>query len=200
GAAFGDLAPDAPVWVSCACNHSQDAALGVQSIADICTRRLGTSQVHRLRHTFARGMEDASAKVSDIQARLGHSSLATTGRYLAALKQAENMHGDHWRPCWDLMSVIEGMANCLGDLYHTSRHDVMVLRFSLKSTQNCSLLTQGETYQAALMLKYGRLCHADQKYVDGRACTGVERREQLYRTGQRVWDSVRAEEEWPCIT
>jgi integrase/recombinase XerC len=69
-------------------------ALGVQSIADICTRRLGTSQVHRLRHTFARGMEDAGAKVSDIQARLGHSSLATTGRYLAALKQTENAHGD----------------------------------------------------------------------------------------------------------
>jgi hypothetical protein len=43
---------------------------------------------------------------------------------------------------------------------------------SLKSTQNCSLLTQGETYQAALMLIYGRLCHAEQKYVDGRACAG----------------------------
>ena len=37
GAAFGDLAPDAPVWASCARNHSRGAALGVQSIADICT-------------------------------------------------------------------------------------------------------------------------------------------------------------------
>ncbi len=39
-------------------------------------------------------MEDSGAKVSDIQARLGHTSLATTGRYLAALKQAENTHGE----------------------------------------------------------------------------------------------------------
>jgi len=30
----------------------------------------------------ARAMEDAGAKVSEIQARLGHDSLATTGRYL----------------------------------------------------------------------------------------------------------------------
>jgi len=39
-------------------------------------------------------MEDAGAKVSEIQARLGHESLATTGRYLAALKQADNKHAD----------------------------------------------------------------------------------------------------------
>ena len=30
---------------------------------------------HSLRHTFARMMEDAGAKVSDIKARLGHDSL-----------------------------------------------------------------------------------------------------------------------------
>ena len=35
-------------------------------------------------------MEETGAKVSDIQSRLGHESLATTGRYLAALKRAEN--------------------------------------------------------------------------------------------------------------
>jgi integrase len=39
-------------------------------------------------------MEDAGAKVSEIQARLGHTSLATTGRYLAALRQADNAHGE----------------------------------------------------------------------------------------------------------
>lgn len=39
-------------------------------------------------------MEDAGAKVSEIQERLGHSSLATTGRYLAALRRAENAHAD----------------------------------------------------------------------------------------------------------
>lgn len=39
-------------------------------------------------------MEDAVAKVLEIQARLGHSSLATTGRFLAALRRAENPHAD----------------------------------------------------------------------------------------------------------
>lgn len=39
-------------------------------------------------------MEDAGAKVSVIQSRLDHTSLATTGRYLAALRQAENEHAD----------------------------------------------------------------------------------------------------------
>jgi integrase len=46
-------------------------ALSIRSIANICERWLGVSTVHSLRHTFARGMEDAGAKVSDIQARLG---------------------------------------------------------------------------------------------------------------------------------
>jgi integrase len=32
--------------------------------------------------------------VSDIQARLGHTNLATTGRYLVALKKAENQHSE----------------------------------------------------------------------------------------------------------
>ena len=39
-------------------------------------------------------MEDAGAKVSEIQSRLGHASLATTGRYLAALHSAENTHAE----------------------------------------------------------------------------------------------------------
>ncbi len=86
--------PDAPVWVSCARNGSKGQALGIQSVADICAKRLGTSKVHALRHTFARAMEDAGAKVSEIQARLGHDSLATTGRYLAALHRADNPHAE----------------------------------------------------------------------------------------------------------
>jgi len=88
------IPPDAPVWVSFARNTSRGRALGIQSIADICEKRLGTSKVHALRHTFARAMEDSGAKVSEIQARLGHDSLATTGRYLAALHRAENPHAD----------------------------------------------------------------------------------------------------------
>jgi integrase len=67
-------------------------ALSLSAIADICFKRLGVSTVHSLRHTFARGMEDTGAKVSEIQARLGHESLETTGRYLARLSAGENRH------------------------------------------------------------------------------------------------------------
>lgn len=84
---------EAPVWVSLASNYRGER-LSKQAIANICRDRLGVSTVHSLRHTFARAMEQAGAKVSDVQSRLGHASLATTGRYLAALASAENQHAD----------------------------------------------------------------------------------------------------------
>lgn len=95
-AAYNDLRqlqPDSPLWLNLATN-GQRSQLGTDGIRDICVSRLGISKVHALRHTFAKTMESAGAKVSDIQARLGHSSLATTGRYLAALKRAENDQAD----------------------------------------------------------------------------------------------------------
>lgn len=95
GVQLGPALPaDAPVWISLSHNRSRGRALGIQSIADICEKQLGTSKVHATRHTFAHGMEQVGAKVSDIQARLGHASLQTTGRYLTALRSAENPHGD----------------------------------------------------------------------------------------------------------
>ena len=39
-------------------------------------------------------MMKAGATVNEIQARLGHESLATTGRYVAMLQSAENKHAD----------------------------------------------------------------------------------------------------------
>jgi integrase/recombinase XerD len=93
GAEIGALSPEAPLGVSLSRN-SRGRPLSVRSVATICAERLGVSKVHALRHTFARTMEDAGAKVSEIQERLGHSSLATTGRYLAALRRAENAHAD----------------------------------------------------------------------------------------------------------
>ena len=89
----GPLDQGAPVWT----RHDRAASeparpLSARAIADICERRIGTSKVHALRHSFAKQMETAGAKVSDIQARLGHSSLQTTGRYLQALARAENPH------------------------------------------------------------------------------------------------------------
>ncbi|HEX8035313.1 MAG TPA: tyrosine-type recombinase/integrase, partial [Ktedonobacterales bacterium] len=82
-----------PIWISLAVrNHTFGRALSLRAIATICEQRLGTSKVHALRHTFARGLEDVGAKVSEIQARLGHEDLGTTGRYLAQLQQGENRH------------------------------------------------------------------------------------------------------------
>ena len=81
-----------PLWVSLARNGTYGHALNVSSLADICEQQLGTRQVHALRHTFARALEDAGGKVSEIQAQRGHESLDTTGRYLARLHQGELRH------------------------------------------------------------------------------------------------------------
>jgi integrase/recombinase XerC len=98
GAARGGLPADAPVWVNLSYGGrgqrgGPGAALSTQAIDDIVRRRLHTHP-HALRHTFAAAMEGSGAKVSEIQARLGHSSLATTGRYLAALHKAENPYAE----------------------------------------------------------------------------------------------------------
>ena len=87
-----------PVWVSLSrggrTGKSEGQQLGMQAIADVCLKYLGTSKVHALRHTFAHLMEKTGASISEIQARLGHESLTTTGRYLAQLKQDENTYAD----------------------------------------------------------------------------------------------------------
>lgn len=88
GAGWRALPPDAAVWR--ATRQRSTRPLSTRAIARICLRRLGTERVHALRHTFARELEAVGAPVSAIQARLGHASLATTGRYLAALRSAEN--------------------------------------------------------------------------------------------------------------
>jgi len=84
---------DAPIWGSFN-DRNQGQAIGVQTIADICERRLGTSKVHALRHTYAHMMQADGAASSVIQAKLGHESLVTTGRYLAALTRADDPHAD----------------------------------------------------------------------------------------------------------
>lgn len=90
GEDLAGVAGEKPVWVSLARNGTKGQVLSTRAIGLMCEARIGTSKVHALRHTFAHAMEGAGAKVSDIQARLGHSNLATTGRYLAALRAAEN--------------------------------------------------------------------------------------------------------------
>jgi integrase/recombinase XerC len=94
GERLGDLPGTAPLWVNLSRAAAEpDLPLSRHGVDDLVRARLGVHP-HALRHTFARTMEDAGAKVSDIQARLGHSSLATTGRYLAALNRANNPHAE----------------------------------------------------------------------------------------------------------
>jgi site-specific recombinase XerD len=93
GASLGVLNNDAPVFVSLSRNN-YGGTLSIQAISDICKKHLGTSKVHATRHTFAIGMEEAGAKLSDIGARLGHSDLKTTSKYMERLHSAENIYGD----------------------------------------------------------------------------------------------------------
>lgn len=88
----GPYLAEAPVWPSSSRNDSRGKGISPRSIANLCEKWLGMSQVHALRHTFAKAMEEAGATGSEIQARLGHTSLAVTGRYLARLSQSENRH------------------------------------------------------------------------------------------------------------
>jgi len=83
---------DQPIWISLARNNTAGHPLTARAIAQLCEKRLGVSKVHALRHTFARALEDVGAKVSEIQAALGHADLGTTGRYLARLRHGENRH------------------------------------------------------------------------------------------------------------
>jgi integrase len=87
------LPADTPIWVSLSHNGTGGQALSVVALQRIAEQRMGC-HFHALRHTFARILEDGGAKVSDIQAELGHESLATTGRYLAALKRGESPYGN----------------------------------------------------------------------------------------------------------
>ena len=84
---------ETPIWRSFAPKHYERVvALGQQGIADIFSRWLGTSKVHTSRHTFAREMIQSGAPVTELQARLGHRSLATTGIYASELGGSENAY------------------------------------------------------------------------------------------------------------
>ena len=96
GQQLGELGRDTPVWVvlKTSAKARRGAPATIQTLADICKKHLGTSKFHALRHTFAKTMEDKGAKVTEIQARLGHRSLATTSTYLAALDRERNPYAE----------------------------------------------------------------------------------------------------------
>jgi site-specific recombinase XerD len=97
---FGQLADRRPVFVTLTSRAYKTGSaqrgdrLGRQSVADICHKRLGTSKVHTTRHTFVRLMIEVGAPLDFIQDRLGHESLATTGRYAKAVTRNVNPYAE----------------------------------------------------------------------------------------------------------
>jgi site-specific recombinase XerD len=91
GTPLASINPEKPVFV-CLGNRDKGKPLTNVGISLVCKKHLGITKVHATRHTFAHLMEESGAKVSEIQAKLGHNNLQTTGRYLAALNSAKNEH------------------------------------------------------------------------------------------------------------
>lgn len=87
-----------PVWVCLIPSGQAEREVGDRlerhGIANVCQRYLGTSKVHTTRHTWARNMKEVGAPMDVIQKRLGHESLATTGRYMEALSKDENPYAE----------------------------------------------------------------------------------------------------------
>jgi integrase/recombinase XerC len=105
GAELGRLPGDTPLWpVLRHGGRAGRARLGeplkTAGLGELVARRLSTHP-HALRHSFAHGMRRAGAKDSEVQVRLGHSNLATTGRYLAQLDRAENPYAESLADLFD---------------------------------------------------------------------------------------------------
>ncbi len=95
GKALGSLAPDAPLWVNVAPYHEDyGKPLKYQGVAGIAKHCLGTSKVHRTRHTFSKNMLKVGATVKDVQLRLGHKNIATTQIYTEQITNDVNPFAD----------------------------------------------------------------------------------------------------------
>ncbi len=94
GSELASLDKHAPLWVTLSRNTEQAGQpLGIQGIQQVCGKYL-QSHTHITRHTFSQLMIRAGATLPELQARLGHESLATTGIYAKALSSDENPHAD----------------------------------------------------------------------------------------------------------
>lgn len=107
--AYGDrlsaLDSSAPVWLALdpwSRRRHVERTISAQAMGHICERRLGTSHVHVLRHTFAAAMADLGAHPTVIRDRLGHSSLATTTLYLSALASSRNPFAEQLAGLFDV--------------------------------------------------------------------------------------------------
>ncbi|MBO0780988.1 MAG: site-specific integrase, partial [Ktedonobacteraceae bacterium] len=73
-------------------NNHRGGPLSIQAVSDIYKKRLGVTQIHVTRHTFARNMEEAGASLSEIGERLGHSNYQVTAQYMKRLHSSENQY------------------------------------------------------------------------------------------------------------
>lgn len=80
------------LWRSLAWNGTRGDSMRAEALRRMCGRRLGTTNFHRIRHTFAWLMERNGAPISEIQERLGHAYVSTTGQYLKGMRSDENPH------------------------------------------------------------------------------------------------------------
>ena len=86
------LTDDTPLWVSLTVNTDlQGKPLGVRAIERLCIKHLQT-HTHVTRHSFSHAMIKAGATLPELQDRLGHSSLHTTGIYAKVFTGAKNPH------------------------------------------------------------------------------------------------------------
>jgi integrase len=94
GPELASLNKHAPLWVTLSRNTEQAGQpLGIQGIQQVCGKYL-VAHTHITRHTFSQLMIRVGATLPELQARLGHESLATTGIYARALSSDENPHAD----------------------------------------------------------------------------------------------------------
>jgi integrase len=94
GSDLASLDKNAPLWVTLSKNSEQvGKPLGIQGIQQVCGKYL-EAHTYITRHTFSQLMRRAGATLPELQARLGHESLATTGMYAKALSSDEKPHAD----------------------------------------------------------------------------------------------------------
>ena len=96
------LAHDTPLWVCLTVNTKQyEQALGLRVVQRLCDKYLGT-HTHVTRHSFSHAMIQAGAMLPELQDRLGHESLATTGIYAKVFTGAKirmpisSLHSLEW--------------------------------------------------------------------------------------------------------
>src|SRR6266571_4854988 len=94
GASVGSMPGDTLLWVSLTVNTKQyGRPLGIRAIERLCIKHLEV-HTHVTRHSFAHAMIKAGATLPELQDRLGHNSLATTGIYARVFTGAKNPHAN----------------------------------------------------------------------------------------------------------